>query len=269
MKRGICGGIMAVLFAVLVGILLAPWRWDGAGGMHLLGEELIDGGGSARRFAHAMHSEATAIWADRRSWHQATRQSDAHESMQVESIRIDHGPFNASGVLLTRGVATIANVSARALYQLLSSAEGFAIIDPISEPEDFSKFNERFWWRHGRLAVAPGSRTWQRLHIAAPVPGRSPRLCRAALRPSGRSTACVLHTCSICGHRPPRKWRRRTRRRRASFACSTHSTTRRAPSSPSLFGTHPVPARRPTPTAGRPPVATSAPSTPSRCAPRP
>ena len=114
MKRGICGGIMAVLFAVLVGILLAPWRWDGAGGMHLLGEELIDGGGSARRFAHAMHSEATAIWADRRSWHQATRQSDAHESMQVESIRIDHGPFNASGVLLTRGVATIANVSARA-----------------------------------------------------------------------------------------------------------------------------------------------------------
>ena len=184
MKRGICGGIMAVLFAVLVGILLAPWRWDGAGGMHLLGEELIDGGGSARRFAHAMHSEATAIWADRRSWHQATRQSDAHESMQVESIRIDHGPFNASGVLLTRGVATIANVSARALYQLLSSAEGFAIIDPFSEPEAFSKFNERFWWRHGRLAVAPGSRTWQRLHIATPlrasagplsaaVPGRS------------------------------------------------------------------------------------------------
>ena len=179
MKRGICGGIMAVLFAVLVGILLAPWRWDGAGGMHLLGEELIDGGGSARRFAHAMHSEATAIWADRRSWHQATRQSDAHESMQVESIRIDHGPFNASGVLLTRGVATIANVSARALYQLLSSAEGFAIIDPFSEPEAFSKFNERFWWRHGRLAVAPGSRTWQRLRasagpLSAAVPGRSP-----------------------------------------------------------------------------------------------
>ena len=201
MNRGTCGGIMAVLLAVLVGILLAPRRWQGAGGMHLLGEELIDGGGSARRFAHAMHSEATAIWADRRSWHLAARQSDA-QSMQVESIRIDHGPFNASGVLLTRGVATIANVSARALYQLLSSAEGFAIIDPISEPEDFSKFNERFWWRHGRLAVAPGSRTWQRLHIAAPVPGRSPRLCRAALRPSGRSTACVLHS-HMFNLRPP------------------------------------------------------------------
>ena len=173
---------MAVLFAVLVGILLAPRRWQGAGGMHLLGEELIDGGGSARRFAHAMHSEATAIWADRRSWHLAARQSDVRESMQVESIRIDHGPFNASGVLLTRGVATIANVSARALYQLLSSAEGFAIIDPTSEPEDFSKFNERFWWRHGRLAVAPGSRTWaETTHsrasagpLSAAVPGRSP-----------------------------------------------------------------------------------------------
>mmetsp|Transcript_33338 Transcript_33338/g.78735 ORF Transcript_33338/g.78735 Transcript_33338/m.78735 type:complete len:202 (+) Transcript_33338:180-785(+) len=97
---------------------------------------------------------------------------------------------------------------------------------------------------------------------------RRPRASPSSTRPPNRRPL-ASSTSASGGGTAVSKWRRRTRRRRASFACSTHSTTRRAPSSPSLFGTHPVPARRPTPTAGRPPVAASAPSTPLRCAPRP
>ena len=54
---------LAALAAVIIGYLrFAPQRWQGAGGMSLLGEAHIRGGGDARRFATAMHREARQIW---------------------------------------------------------------------------------------------------------------------------------------------------------------------------------------------------------------
>ena len=104
--------------------------------MSLLGEAHIRGGGDARRFAIAMHREARQIWqSPSTDWHTASV-----GPVRVESIRIDLGPFNRSGVLLTRAVTSLANASAGELYALLTSPEGFAIIDPMSDPADFSEY---------------------------------------------------------------------------------------------------------------------------------
>jgi len=149
--RPLCS-LLAAAVAALVGALrLAPLRWAGAGGATLLGEAHIRGGADARRFAAAMHREAASIWEeDGLRWYTAL----AADGARVESTRIDRGPFNRSGVLLTRGAFTIANVSASALYRLMTSPEGFQLIDPLSDPADFAKYKQRFRWARGRLEVA-------------------------------------------------------------------------------------------------------------------
>lgn len=156
--------LLAAAAGALIGVLrLAPLRWAGEGGAALLGEARIRTGSDARRFAAAMHREAASIWADGRRWHTALEGDGA----RVESIRIDRGPFNLSGVLLTRGAFTIANITAAALYRLLTSPEGFQIIDPLSDPADFSKYKQRYHWARGRLEVAEA-------HVPLPPP-LSPR----------------------------------------------------------------------------------------------
>ena len=142
---------LAALAAVIVGYLrLAPQRWQGAGGMSLLGEAHIRGGGDARRFATAMHREARQIWqSPSTDWNTASV-----GPVRVESIRIDLGPFNRSGVLLTRAVTSLANASAGELYALLTSPEGFAIIDPMSDPADFSEYLRKYRWGGRRLELA-------------------------------------------------------------------------------------------------------------------
>ena len=142
---------LAALAAVIVGYLrFAPQRWQGAGGMSLLGEAHIRGGGDARRFATAMHREARQIWqSPSTDWNTASV-----GPVRVESIRIDLGPFNRSGVLLTRAVTILANASAGELYALLTSPEGFAIIDPMSDPADFPEYLRKYRWGGRRLELA-------------------------------------------------------------------------------------------------------------------
>lgn len=136
------------LFALLLVLLVAfvaymyhiPSQWVGQGGASLLGEAWIDET-TAGRFADFMLEEACDIWSQSdHEWFTYTNTS----GLVVQSRRIDKGPFNASGILLTRGAAIVTGSSAESLYQLLISPKGFALIDPASDPKEFSKHAERF-----------------------------------------------------------------------------------------------------------------------------
>lgn len=144
----------ALALVPLLGLLLAPLGWGGAGGADLRGEAWIDSAVDARDMADAMFAEARAIWASD-GWHVVSTAAD----VTIESRRIDAGPFARSGVLLTRATAVLANASAEATIGLLTTPEGFAVIDPMSDPKEFAEYLESFseGWGSGpdaRLEVA-------------------------------------------------------------------------------------------------------------------
>ena len=130
--------------------------------MRILGEALIQDADSAAAFAAQMHEEAATIM-DRRDCSEWSMMQNSSDFLH-ESIRIDQGAFRDSNIFLTRTKFVVRNAlpsllqiesgesssCAKALFRLITSPEGFAIIDPFSDPEDFAKYIEKFdAWRVG------------------------------------------------------------------------------------------------------------------------
>ncbi|KAH8055482.1 hypothetical protein JL721_10211 [Aureococcus anophagefferens] len=137
----------ALALVPLVGFLLAPLGWGGSGGgadvvgqLYVDGEVWIDDATSAFDMAAVMFAEARALWASD-GWH---RVSSPSARVTVESRRIDAGAFARSGVLVTRGTGVIKNATADATIRLLTSPEGFFVINPMSDPKEFGEYLEDF-----------------------------------------------------------------------------------------------------------------------------
>jgi hypothetical protein len=167
-----------------VAVLLAPLSWapNTTGG--LLGEAPIRSLADAHSYADTAVQEALDIWSEPQSnWQVLTLTNDTDTtstdtssslSLVVEGRRITEGPFASSGVLLTRanGILPANNgYSADDVFRFLTSVEGFVVIDPFSDPDDFSKYVERYpGWREGpnaKLEVADAA-----LHLPPPMSER-------------------------------------------------------------------------------------------------
>ncbi len=112
----------------------------------LIGEErLVD----APAFAERMISEVERLW-------QTTGWKEERDKggVLVESKEVK-GVFESSGVLVTRSLGDI-QASAKATFDMLTSPEGYAVIDPVSKEEDHKKPPlEIYEWRDGcRLEAA-------------------------------------------------------------------------------------------------------------------
>ncbi|CAB9504915.1 expressed unknown protein [Seminavis robusta] len=148
---------VSALVAPLAGVLVAlPSTWAPGTVGGLLGEEMLDTHQKAKDYADRSIQEALQIWAESTTnWQVMLDMNEPHNNMTLEARRITEGPFSKSGVLLTRQVGRVPGVSAQDLYDFLISPEGFAVIDPMSDPVDFDKYIERIpnWRRGGRLEV--------------------------------------------------------------------------------------------------------------------
>lgn len=92
----------------------------------IIGEErLIDGAAFAKR----MVAEAERMWRTTGWKVEANKNGVLVESKPVSGV------FEASNVLVTRAVGEI-DASAQATFDMLVSPAGYAVIDPISKPED-------------------------------------------------------------------------------------------------------------------------------------
>lgn len=155
--------MVLTILAVIIATVLAPLSWakDTSGG--LIGESLISSSQDAIEYASSGVQEAEGIWAeDPINWEVMHNDS----GLIVEARCITEGPFSSSGVLLTRSRATIGvdslghgNHTADSVFAFLVSPEGFGVIDPISDPEEFTKYVEKYsGWKEGeklsRLEVA-------------------------------------------------------------------------------------------------------------------
>ncbi|MCP4422374.1 MAG: hypothetical protein GY805_37675 [Chloroflexi bacterium] len=113
---------------------------------HIIGEERITDGAE---FAERMAAEAERMW-QTTGW----QVEAAKNGVRVESKPVA-GVFEASNVLVTRSVGEI-DAPAQATFDMLVSPAGYAVIDPISKPEDHDLPPlETYSWREGsRLEAA-------------------------------------------------------------------------------------------------------------------
>lgn len=93
---------------------------------HMIGEEYIE---NAEVFAGAMFKEANRMF-ESTGW-----QEDYHKNgLCVESKPVS-GSFESSGIFVTRSRGIVYG-NAKEIFEMLTSPEGYAVIDPISKPED-------------------------------------------------------------------------------------------------------------------------------------
>ncbi len=113
---------------------------------HLIGEELLV---DAPAFAQRMFDEANRIFSTT-GWKKVSNQN----GVLVESKPVT-GQFKNSGVFLTRA-ESILDANADVLFRYMTSAKGYAVIDPVSDPEDHNKKPlEIYKWKgNGRLEAA-------------------------------------------------------------------------------------------------------------------
>jgi hypothetical protein len=126
---------------------LAPHRVaTHIGREQIIGEERLT---VAAAFADRMVDEAERMW-HTTGWKTETNR----KGVLVESKPVS-GAFEAANVLVTRAVGEI-NASAQATFDKLVSPAGYAVIDPISKPEDHDLPPlEIYDWRDGaRLEAA-------------------------------------------------------------------------------------------------------------------
>lgn len=113
---------------------------------HIIGEERLT---NAADFAERMVAEAERMWRTT-GWKVEARKN----GVLVESKPIS-GVFESSNVLVTRSVGEI-DAPAQATFDMLVSPAGYAVIDPISKPEDHELPPlETYPWRNSsRLEAA-------------------------------------------------------------------------------------------------------------------
>lgn len=112
----------------------------------IIGEEEIE---NPVEFADKMMEEAERIWAGK-NW----RKESNKNNVMVESKPVS-GAFSDSGILMMRSLGQISG-NANHIFNFLTSPEGFAVLDPISKPEDhIHPPLEIYDWRpNSRLEVA-------------------------------------------------------------------------------------------------------------------
>mmetsp|Transcript_10208 Transcript_10208/g.19978 ORF Transcript_10208/g.19978 Transcript_10208/m.19978 type:complete len:379 (+) Transcript_10208:50-1186(+) len=166
MLRLVCWGCAVSFFAmVCMGayVVFAPSFWQGEGGMTLVGEAYIATAEDAARFADLAVDEVVSILEDTRRWHTVERD----EGLLVESIRVDHGPYAKSKILLVRMNLTLSGVDSERLpgdtvgnqslsrraFDFLMTKEGYTLIDPDSNPDTFNQWLEEYPWRGTKLGI--------------------------------------------------------------------------------------------------------------------
>lgn len=119
---------------------------NSVGKEYLIGEQEIT---DAPAFANKMFGEANRMFASSGWKEEYNKKGILVESKEVSGI------FEKSGVLVTRAKATL-NISADTLFEYMTSPEGYAIIDPVSDPNDHKKEPlEVYEWEEGaRLEAA-------------------------------------------------------------------------------------------------------------------
>lgn len=117
-----------------------------SGGEYLIGEQFVEDPGE---FAARMVAEAQRMWAAS-GWRFERRR----HGVLVESARVS-GPFAASGIRVMRSSGLVAADPGR-LFEFLVSPEGFAALDPVSDPSDHHRPPVQVYaWREGaRLELA-------------------------------------------------------------------------------------------------------------------
>lgn len=116
----------------------------------LMGEAYLD---DPANFAEQMVEEAERMW-------KTTGWKKEYEKMGliVESKAVS-GPFESSGVRVTRSSGII-YASAEETFEMLTSPEGYAVIDPVSDPDDHKKPPLQVYdWKPGSRLEAALART--------------------------------------------------------------------------------------------------------------
>lgn len=149
----------------------------------LIGESLVATEAQAAALAEQMLAEADRLW---RSGHWRT--TVRTRAVWVEAKPIT-GALAAAGLSLTRASGEIA-APAEAVFELLTSTRGYAVIDPYSDPRDHARPPlARYPWR-------PAARLEAALATANP-PGMRPRefVVLNAIAPEARvfASKSILH----------------------------------------------------------------------------
>mmetsp|Transcript_54181 Transcript_54181/g.171951 ORF Transcript_54181/g.171951 Transcript_54181/m.171951 type:complete len:298 (-) Transcript_54181:330-1223(-) len=129
------GGSAAAGFAFLAyRFVTQPDTWSGDEREELIGEEMVDAKhpDTVKALAERMFTEASRIMSSSSGWTTTLE----GEGVVVEAKKVS-GVFESSGCLLTRAGCRIDKYSAAEVFALLTSVEGYSIIDPGSDPEDF------------------------------------------------------------------------------------------------------------------------------------
>lgn len=113
---------------------------------HLLGEEELE---NPVEFANLMFDE-TKRMLKTTGWKIESEKNNVY----IESKNIS-GPYSESKVLITRACSVL-NINAKEFFEYITSPEGYAVIDPVSNPDDHTKKPlEVYKWKDsGRLEAA-------------------------------------------------------------------------------------------------------------------
>ncbi len=123
--------------------------------VNIIGEEYIPRGDheKAIELAERMCKEAASFWTEESNsikW----RVTVSNENVKVEITDITEGPFARSGLILARARLRIHNHSYLRVIRHLCTPEGFTLIDPNSNPEDFAKSLDSFTgWRNEKTKL--------------------------------------------------------------------------------------------------------------------
>ncbi|TMW65343.1 hypothetical protein Poli38472_007985 [Pythium oligandrum] len=134
----------------------------------VVGERLADDA-SAISIADESIAEAYRIWSSN-GWKVLTNTSGILNEAKPVS-----GVFSSANVDLTRATA-IVDAPAQALFDLLITPQGFQLIDPLSNPEDFAKpplqtFSTTKW----RTKSPADKKRLDSVRTEAPIPGLTTR----------------------------------------------------------------------------------------------
>ena len=158
---------LAVLFYRT--IVLPPQQWAKHTSGGLLGEVHIKDSKDAHKLADDSKAEAFLMWEEPSSnWELMHNET----YLRVEVRRITEGPFNTSGLLLSRSEGIVNNVTPDELYRFLTTPIGLQLLDPNLDLDEAAKYIERYDWEgHGKDARLDVHESFNRVVL----PGMSER----------------------------------------------------------------------------------------------